>query len=72
MIAEWQRNADDRMETTENHDPQFKIWQTDDPVDNFWNLDIWRNANQEAIRVCGLQSPEDAEKFVIGFLRDPD
>ena len=72
MTAEWQRNADDRIETTKNHDPQFKVWQSHDPADNFWNLYIWQNADQEPIRVLGLQSPEAVEKFVRGFLKDSD
>jgi hypothetical protein len=70
MTVDWQSNADDRIATAENQYLQFKAWQSDNPVDNCWCLDIWQNADQEPIKVCALQSLKAVGEFVRGFLKD--
>ncbi len=70
MTVEWQRTADDRLETVENRYPQFKAWQSDNPANNCWLLNIRLSADREPIKIRELQSPEAVEEFVAGFLRD--
>ena len=69
MTVYWQSNTDDRISTTENHTLKFKAWQSDNPVDNGWCLNIWQNAAEAPIKICALQSLNAVGEFVAGFLK---
>jgi hypothetical protein len=67
MITECQRNADYWTGTEEIDYPHFDAWQSDNPADNCWCLNISLSADQEPIEVRGLHSPRAVEEFAAGF-----
>lgn len=70
MTIEWQRNPDNWIGTTEINYPRFEAWQSDNPVNNCWCLNVTRSAGQEPIRVRELPSSRAVETFVEGFMKN--
>lgn len=72
MTTKWQPNADHWAGMEKIDYPHFDAWQSDNPTDTGWCLNIQLNAEQEPIEVRGLHSPEAVNECVKGVLRTSD
>lgn len=70
MEIEWQRHGHNWIGTTAIGYPQFKAWQSDDPCDDHWCLEIRWSDDEEPIKIGALQSPEAVEEIAEGFLME--
>lgn len=72
MRTRGQRSTDHWTGTEEIDYPHFDVWQSHNPADNCWCLNIKLSAEQEPIEVRGLHSLGAAEECVEGVLEASD